>query len=811
MSIASDVRLALRSLRRRPAFTLLACAILALGIGANTAMFSVVDAVLIRSLPYRDVDSAVVVFADGHALGLDDRLPTTAGDFLDWREGQHVFSGLAALRNETRRITSLDTPVVPLVHAVTADYFDVLGVRPLLGRTFAPGEDAAGKDDVVILSYGVWQASFGGEPSVVGRKVTLDERPYTVIGVMRPDLWSAHLFAVQPGLWVPSPFESLRNERRNREIMVYGRLRPGQTLAAAQAAMAGVAARLAEQYPSTNARWSVTLVPLREHAVGAFSATGGILMAAVGLVLLIACANVANLTLARASERVQEVAMRTALGASRSRIVAQLLAESLLLSLTGGGLGAALASLGAPALAKLIPTAANVPFLDRVGVDLRVLAFAILVSLASGVLFGLAPARQALRLDLVQVLREGGRGGTGRPTRRLREALVVGEVALAVVVVSAAALLLRSFVSLLGVPPGFDAGRILKLRTSLRGEEFRSPAARIAYFEELQRRLQGLPGVSAVSAVSFEPPPTTTGAGRFAAVALRFPERPDDEASAPSAMQRVVLPDYFETMGIPVRRGRGVLRDDAATGRRVAVISESMARRYFRDVEPIGRRFSLRAPGAMPMEVVGVVGDVVTGGGDPTPQPVFYVPYAQTPFLVMSVVMRVPHGDPSAPAHEAERVAWSLSRSNNVYAIETLDRHVADLNWRARFGAQLLSGFAGLALVLGTAGIYAVVSYTALQRRAEIGVRIALGAKTGDVLGLVLGSGLRLAAVGLFLGTLASASLTRVLTGFLYGVAPGDPATLAAVAGLLLAVATVAGLGPAWRASRVDPQLVLRE
>src|SRR5260221_153001 len=408
-------------------------------------------------------------------------------------------------------------------------------------------------------------------------------------------------------------------------------------------------------------------------------------MAAVGLVLLIACANVANLTLARASERVQEVAMRTALGASRSRIVAQLLAESLLLSLIGGGVGAALASLGAPVLAKLIPTAANVPFLDRVGVDLRVLAFAILVSLASGVLFGLAPARQALRLDLVPVLREGGRAATGRPTRRVREALVVGEVALAVVVVSAAALLLRSFVGLLGVPPRFDAGRGLKLRTSL------------------------------------------------------------------------------------------------------------------------------RAPGAMPMEVVGVVGDVVTGGGDPTPQPVFYVPYTQAPFLVMSVVMRVPHGDPSAPAHEAERVAWSLSRSNNVYAIETLDRHVADLNWRARFGAQLLSGFAGLALVLGAAGIYAVVSYTALQRRAEIGVRIALGAKTGDVLGLVLGSGLRLAAVGLFLGTLASALLTRVLTGFLYGVAPGDPATLAAVAGLLLAVATVACLGPAWRASRVDPQLVLRE
>ncbi len=390
---------------------------------------------------------------------------------------------------------------------------------------------------------------------------------------------------------MPSPLSDLRLERQTRDRLVYGRLAPGKSLADAQAAMRALAARLARQHPETNDRWSVMVLPLREFAVGQFSRTGFILLAAVGLVLLIACANVANLTLARASERVREVAMRTALGASRARIVGQLLTESLVLSLLGGGLGALIARFGASPLARMIPSQAGVPFLDRVSVDGRVLLFTFVLSLASGVLFGLAPSRQATRLDLVQALGGGGRGGFMVPARRRREALVAAEVALAVVIVSGAGLLLRSLAGLEGMSPGFDAGRSLKFRMSLRGEEFRSPASRIAHFEELVRRLEALPGVASASIVSFEPPPVLAGAA-FGAVRIDLPGASDTAASAPSAISRAVMPGYFETIGIPVRKGRGILRDDTATGRRVAAISESMARRYFPGVDPIGRSFA---------------------------------------------------------------------------------------------------------------------------------------------------------------------------------------------------------------------------
>ncbi len=808
MTGVSNVRFALRSLRRRPAYTTMAVAMLALGIGANTAIFSVVDAVLLRSLPYQDPATLVVVFADGSARGQSNRLGTTAGDFLDWREQADAFSGLTILRNESRRLTTVESPVVPLVHAVTANYLDVLGVRPALGRGFLAGEDEPGRDDVVILSHGLWQTVFGGDPGVVGSRVGLDGRPHTVVGVMRSEFYSAHVFSVQPGLWVPTSLEALREDRTTRDLLAYGRLAPGRSLASAQATMTALTSRIAQQHPDTNDRWGASVVPLRDHALGQFSRTGGILLAAVGLVLLIACANVANLTLARATERSREVAVRTALGASRGRIVGQLLTESLVLSLAGGVLGAVLAQFAAAPLAGLIPAQAGVPFLDRVGIDGRVLAFTFVLSVLSGVLFGLLPSRQSARLDLVSVLREGGRGTLSAPARRLRESLVVAEVALAVVIASAAGLMLRTFTGLQGIHPGFDAERILKLRTSLRGDDFQAPSARLGHFEELKRRLEAVPGIASVSAVSFEPP---TLAGVFGAVRLVLPDAPETAAAAPSAVGRVVMPDYFETMGIPILKGRGVTRDDVADGRRIAVISEKMAARYFADVDPLGRSFAVHGPRPQPLEVVGVSGDVMTGGTDPTPQAVFYTPYAQNPLAVMSFVLRVRDGDAMVPAREAERTAWSLPGSTNVFGIETLDRRIADLNWRSRFGALTLGAFAALALVLGAVGIYAVVSYTVFQRRGEIGVRMALGARDTEVMGMVLKDGLRLAGVGVVFGSLASLAVTRLLAGFLYGVAPGDAGTLAAVSVLLLTVAAGACLGPALRASHVEPHVALRE
>ncbi len=464
---------------------------------------------------------------------------------------------------------------------------------------------------------------------------------------------------------------------------------------------------------------------------------------------------------------------------------------------------------GVSPLAQMIPPQALVPFLDKVAVDGRVLLFALALSVFSGALFGLAPARHATRLDLVQVLREGGRGGQRAAARRLRQALVVAEVALAVVIASGAGLLLRSLASLSQVEPGFDAARTLKFRMSLRGEEFQSPASRIAFFEELVRRLEAVPGVASASMVSFEPPPVVAGAA-FGAVRLEIPGVPETPASAPSAVARAVMPGYFETLRIPILRGRGIGREDSASSRRVAVVSELMARRHFPDVDPIGRRFAVSGPRPQPMEIVGVVGDILTGGADPAPQPMFYVPHAQNPLAVMSAVMRVPEGDAMAPARAAERIAWSLSRSTNVYAMETLDRRIADLGWRTRFSAFMLSGFAALALGLGALGNYAVVSYTVQQQRGEIGLRLALGARAEDVLALVFRGSLRPVLAGLLLGWLASVAATRGFAGLLYGVAPGDPLTAGGVSLLLIAVAAAACLGPALRASRLDPQAALR-
>ncbi|MBX7187843.1 MAG: ABC transporter permease [Vicinamibacteria bacterium] len=804
-----DVRLAVRSLIKHRAFSGMAVLILALGIGANTAIFSVVNTVLIRSLPYGDPQSLATVFGDGVARGQGGRLPVTAGDFAWWRERTRAFSDLAALRNESRRITSVETPVVPLVHAVTANYFDVLGSRPALGRGFLPGEDEAGHTAVVVLGYGIWQSVFAGDPAVVGRSIDLDGEPHTVVGVMSPEFFSAHIFSnVQPGLFVPKAFSLLRDEHVTRDILVYGRLAPGRTMAMAQAEMASISADLAREHPETNDRWGAAVVPIRDLAVGQFGPTGLILLGAVSLVLLIACANVANLTLSRASERSREVSLRVALGANRGRIVSQLLTESLLLSLTGGALGALLAFVAADPLARMIPAQAGVPFLDRVAVDGSVLAFTLLLSVASGLLFGLFPAREATRVDLADVLREGGRSQVSSRGRRFRNGLVMVEVALAVVVAAAAGLMLRSFDGLQGVAPGFDVDRVLTLRTSLRGEEFATPSSRLAHFEELKRRLEAIPGIARASATSFEPP---SPGSSFGGVRLALPGVPDDAASAPSAVSSIVMPDFFETLGIPVVQGRGITADDSATSRRVAVINQAMADKYFPGINPLGRSFALHGPRAAQMEIVGVAGNVMSTWPNPAPRPVFYTPYAQNPLPVMTVLMRVPAGNPMAVAREAESVAWSLSRSTNVYFVQTLAKKIEDLHWGPRLGASLLGAFAFLALLLGAVGIYAVISYTVQQRRTEIGLRMALGARASGVLGMVLRGGLGLTAKGVFGGLAASLFATRALSGFLYGVSPSDPLTLASVSALLLAVAVLACLVPAMRASRLNPGAVLKE
>jgi len=813
MTFASDIVSSLlrtiRSLNRRRAYTSMVVAILCLGIGSSTAIFSLVDAVLLKSLPFDRPDSIAVLFADGSARGQGNRMATTVGDFVDWRaNASPAFTALAALRNESRRITSVDTPVVPLVHAVSANYFDVLGSRPLVGRTFREGEDTPGREGVVVVSYAIWQTVFGGDRSVVGRVIDLDGKPHTVIGIMPADFYTAHIFNVQPGLWVPAPFDAQRADRLTRDVLVYGRMADGVSLERAQAAMAAAATRISQAHPDTDDRWSIALVPVREHTVGAFTHVAGALLVAVGLVLLIACANVANLALVRGAERAGEIAVRTALGASRGQITAELLLESSVLALAGGAVGTVLATLVLPLLVHLIPIGSGVPFLDRAVVDARVLAFATAASIGSAMLVALLPSRQASRIDVVAGLRSSARGSVQSAGGPWRQAIVGGEVALAVVVVMSAALMWQTLLRLDRTPAGFAVDRIAKLRTSLRGDAFATPSARIAHFDELQRQLQNVAGVESVSGVSFEPP---TQAGMISAVRLRLPGRSDDAASAPAAVSRAVLPDYFEAMSIPIVSGRPLSHADRRDGARVAVISVTMARRCFADVDPIGRAFAVDAPGAPPLTIVGVAGDVLSAGLDPAPQPIFYVPYAQNAAPVMTMVMRVPQGDPKAVLREAERIAWGISPATNVYAVGTIARDMADANWRTRFAASVMGGFAGLSLLLAAAGLYVVVSYTVLQRRAEIGMRIALGASAADIVSMVLRDGLRAVVVGLVIGAAAAAALTQTMAGLLYGVRPGDVPTLIAVSLGLLVVAVVACAEPAIRASRLDPQLALRD
>ena len=798
----------LRSLVRRPAYAALVITILGLGIGANTAIFGVVDAVLLRSLPYSDPHSLVVVFADGTARGQGGRVATTPGDFVDWRaQGGAAFADLAAIWNVSPRITSLDAPVVPLTHAVTANYFDVLGSRPLVGRAFLPGEDQSGRNAVVILSYGLWKTKFGGDRSIVGRTIDLDARPYTVVGVMGPDFYSAHIFNVQPDLWIPAPFDTLRDNRSLREFLVYGRLKPGVTLESAQGTMRAVAARVAQAHPDKDDRWSIALVPIRDHVVGAFDRLAALVLCAVGLVLLIACANVTNLALARGTERSSEIALRAALGASYGRIVRGLIAESVALSVAGGAAGTFIAAFGIPALVHLIPPSAGVPFVDRAAIDGRVLGFTIVLSIVCGALSSLLPSRQASRVDLIDVLRGTGRGHVSTVAGRWRRVLVAGEVALAVVVIACALLLAQTLVALEHASAGFDIAHVAKLRMSIRGESFQKPAARVAHFEELQRRLAAVPGVASVSGTTFEPP---LPAGQVSSVRIRIPGTPDDSGAPPAAAFRAVMADYFDTIGTPILRGRGITRADRQDGARVAVISESLARKYFAGVDPIGRSFSLDGAGMGPMRIVGVSADVITAGTDPAPQPVFYAPYAQNAGFVMTMVMRVPRGNAASVLVEAEKIAWAISPSTNVYAVETMAQRMDTLNWRPRFAAIVLGGFALLGLVLAVAGLYAIVSYTVIQRRGEIGLRMALGASGRDILLDVIGDGVRTVAVGLAIGNLAALAFTRLLAGMLYGVTPNDPATLVAVSVGMLGVAVCACAAPAFAASRVDPQLALR-
>jgi len=777
---------------------------LALGLGANTAIFSVVKAVLLNPLPYPDSGRLVWVRESNPGGDIPDE-PASEPNFNDWRTQSRSFEGLAAFANTALTMTGEGEPErVPGV-AASANFFQVLGVAPALGRGFMPEEEAAGKNRVVVISDGLWRRSFGASPKALGQTLTLNGNPYTVVGVAPPDFKNPVRGQRPPEMWVPLAFNFDQSRRRSDYLSVVGRLKEGAAVEQASADLSGIAARLAQEYPATNAGWGVTVVPLHERVVGDVRPALWILMGVVGFLLLIACANVANLLLARAAVRRQEIAVRSALGARRGRLVRQLLTESLLLSFAGGGLGLLLAAWGVELLVALSP--GNIPRLDEAGLDARVLLFTFAVAVVTGGLFGLLPALSASKTDLAESLKEGGsRGSTaGQGARRLRNSLVVSEIAIAVVLLAGAGLMVRSFQSIQAVDPGFRPERVLTFDLSLPAARYKEDAQLTGFYDQLGARAAALPGVERAAVTSALP---LSGGDILSFVIEGRPELPPEKVQ--DAEYSTVSPEYFDVMGIRLVSGEKFTERDRAGAPAVTLISETMARKYWPGEDPVGKRINLGDPARSPWRtVVGVVKDIRREALDKEPYPQMYSPIAQFPRRGLSVVARA-SGDPLGLVPAVRRELAGLDKDLPLSNVRTMEQVLAESVARRRFQMLLIAAFAGIGLLLAAVGIYGVISYSVAQRRHEIGVRMALGARAPDILRLVVGQGLGLALAGVGVGLLAAFALTRVMSSLLYGVSATDPVTFACVSLALLGVALLACLIPARRATKVDPMVALR-
>ncbi len=813
--LVQELRFALRMLGRHPGFTAVALLTLALGIAANTAIFSVVDAVLFEPLPYREPDRLVLAWAQSPE---QERGTVTPADFLDWRAQGEVFEGLAAFSHVSFNLVGDGEPERLRGASVSTNFFQVLGVRPALGPGFEARTDS-GAWQRVVLSHGLWRRRFGGDPAIIGRTVRLNDVAYEVVGVMpEPFDWPAITpfrasTTEAPQLWVPAVYrdvpqlgvyaqEDRSTFRYGRYLRVVGRLKPGVMLAGASRAMEAVAERLAREYPETNENSSVQLVPLREQLVGNVRPVLWVMLAAVGLVLAIGCANVANLFLARASARRQELTVRVALGASRGRLVRQLLLESVLLALGAGVLGLLLALWSLDALSGLVPE--ELPRLGEVRMDGRVLAFTLLVSLGTGVLFGLVPALQASSPDLNGVLRQGGGGRLAGGRNRSRSALVVGEVALAVVLLISAGLLLRSLWRLQDVEPGFRSEGVLTWSVSLPTSRYPDPARQAALFQQLLERVEALPGVKSAGAVSDLPQ-----GGNDIAFSLDVEGAPPPAAGEQRAVGfQPVTPGYFRTLGIALRAGRDVTPADREGAQPVALVNETTARRYWPGEDAVGKRIRLGGEEDW-RTVIGVVADIRHGGPMQAPRAEAYVPVLQRTFFFLQFAART-DGEPLALVPGVREAVASLDSELPISQVRTLEDLTSTAMARPRFLSTLVALFAGLALLLAGVGLSGVIAYMARQRTQEIGIRMALGARPGDVLRLVLGSGVRLAALGVGLGLAVAWAATRVMASQLHGVSATDPLTFGSLAALVFGVALLATWLPARRATRVDPLVAMR-
>ena len=799
-----DLRYAARLQRKNPGFTIVAVIALALGIGANTAIFSVVNTVLLRPLPYKDPERLVMVWEDASKQGYPRDTPAAA-NFVDWRDQNQVFEGMAAIYDTSFNLTGSGDPERLEGRSVSASLFPLLGVEPQLGRVFTAAEDQPGAQHVVLLSYALWQRRFGGDQGIVGQSLTLNGESYVVVGVMPARF---QFPSSDDQAWVPIAFTQEDAGNRNRHyLQVLARLKPGVSLAQAQSEMSTIAARLQQQYPESNTDLGAAVQPLHEHLVGDIKPALLVLLGAVGLVLLIACANVANLLLARAAVRQKEIAVRVALGARRWRLIRQFLTESVLLSTLGGLVGLAIAYGGLVVLKAFIPE--NISQAREISIDLKVLGFTFLVSVATGLIFGLAPAVQAARFNQIETLKEGGRdAATGGSGKRLRGLLVMAEVAISLVLLIGAGLLINSFLRLRNVDPGFRADNLLTMRVVLPDAKYETMDRRSVFYTDLINRVQSLAGVRS-AAVTTNLPLYRQGNSISIGIEGRPAPPPGQELIV---VTRIVSPGYFDTMSIPLLQGRQLTEQDAKTTPRAVVISETMARRYWPGEDAVGKRISLgriRKPEDW-FQVVGVVKDVRQFELTAEPKPQMYLTYRQAGFFDARDLVVKTDVDPASMAASVRKAVWEIDKDQPVSNIQTMDEILADSIARQRFSMLLLAIFAAVALVLAGVGIYGVMSYSVAQRTHEIGIRMALGAQTGAVLKLAVGYGMKLVIAGLAIGLIAAFALTRVMSTLLFGVTATDPATFTLISLLLIAVAALASYIPARRATRVNPIIALR-
>ena len=806
--LLKDLQYACRTLIKSPGFTLVCLLTLAVGIGANTAIFSFVDSVLLKPLPYADADRIVRVL-EKPPLGARNGISTL--NYLDWQRANTVFDHMAAQAGGPVTLTGFGEPVQLRGGRVSAHYFEIFGIQATLGRTFAASEDEIGKEHVAVLSHVLWSTQFGGDPKWIGRTIRLDGEPYTVIGVL-PE--GSAFDRAYNQIWRPLAFQPENMTRNFHWFGSFAKLKPGVTLEKARAQMDSIGARIARDYPDSNKGWGVVVERFSDVLVDSdLRRSLYVLLAAAGMVLLIGCANLANLTLARGAAREREVAMRSALGAARRRLVRQFLTENVLLALAGGlvGLGVGYATMAA--LKAAIPPF-SLPREVNVTMDGRLLLFALALSVFTGILFGLAPAWEASRADLAISLREGGRGAIGRSRSKLRGMLVVGEVSLAFVLLVSAGLLIRSFFQMQRADTGFDSTNVMTAGLPLSDKRYPDTVQLDSYLRQIVGNVESVPGVRDVAFTSALP---MQGWGY--GMPFQISDRPVvDRANRQGCFFKMVGPSYFRAVGMRLREGRGLTDHDVAGSPPVTVINQTMKRKYFPDQDPIGKRILVQQiiPGKTQLgpeiawEVVGVVGDErVTNLDDKRDNPGIYVTNEQSPVYFGGLVVRAAT-EPSRLVEALRRAVYDVNKEQPLTDVKTLEQIKSESMAGDRLRSMLLGVFAGIALLLSAVGIYGVISYSVAQRTGEIGIRAALGASRLDVLGLVLGRGIWMTGAGLAVGFAGALALTRLLATLLFGVGPWDPFTMVAVSGMLASVGLLACYLPARRAAQVDPAVALR-